>query len=420
MYKFAHMADIHIGAHSNEFLKELEIKSFNKALDKCVELQVDFILISGDFFHVGIPDLDIVHKIVKKMMELKKLKIPIYVIYGSHDYNPSSKSVIDILEVSNVVKNISDLKEKNDVIELKFIVDTKTGAKITGIPGKSLGLDRNDYAKLDKKNLVNEQGFKIFMFHTGIEEFPSPNIDVEYTTSLSNFPRGFNYYAGGHIHQRKTYVKDGYGPIVYPGTLITGYTKTEIVNTIKDEKRGFYLISFDDKIRDAKFIDLPLFNGKYFEFDFTGKNSVEANQELEKLENEDVATKVVAIKISGNLAGGNVSDINFQKLISVLTDKQALFVDINRYSLTSTKHLTKNFQNSDISLMETEAFENKKNSVKFSRKLLNDNNGVKTARNLLQRFRQITNETKSVADKRIISDGFEILNLTEISKEKDN
>ena len=80
MYKFAHMADIHIGAHSNEFLKELEIKSFNKALDKCVELQVDFILISGDFFHVGIPDLDIVHKIVKKMMELKKLKIPIYVI----------------------------------------------------------------------------------------------------------------------------------------------------------------------------------------------------------------------------------------------------------------------------------------------------------------------------------------------------
>ena len=70
--------------------------------------------------------------------------------------------------------------------------------------------------------------------------------------------------------------------------------------------------------------------------------------------------------------------------------------------------------------METEAFENKKNSVKFSRKLLNDDNGVKTARNLLQRFRQINNETKSVADKRIISDGFEILNLTEISKEKDN
>ena len=26
MYKFAHMADIHIGAHSTEFLKELEIK----------------------------------------------------------------------------------------------------------------------------------------------------------------------------------------------------------------------------------------------------------------------------------------------------------------------------------------------------------------------------------------------------------
>ena len=185
MYKFAHMADIHIGANSNEFLKDLEIKSFNKALDKCVELEVDFILISGDFFHVAIPDLNIVHKIVKKMMELKKLKIPIYVIYGSHDYNPSSKSVIDILEVSNVVKNISDLKEKNGIIELKFIVDPKTGAKITGIPAKKMGLERTDYAKLDKKNLINEQGFKIFMFHTEIEEFAS--LESLFPVSGDNF-----------------------------------------------------------------------------------------------------------------------------------------------------------------------------------------------------------------------------------------
>ena len=86
------------------------------------------------------------------------------------------------------------MKEKNDVIELKFIVDTKTGAKITGIPAKKMGLERTDYEILDKKNLTNEQGFKIFMFHTGIEEFTSPNIPVEYTTPLSNFPRGFNYY----------------------------------------------------------------------------------------------------------------------------------------------------------------------------------------------------------------------------------
>jgi hypothetical protein len=42
MNKFAHMADIHLGAHREPILEKLELKAFSEAMDKCVELGVDF------------------------------------------------------------------------------------------------------------------------------------------------------------------------------------------------------------------------------------------------------------------------------------------------------------------------------------------------------------------------------------------
>jgi DNA repair exonuclease SbcCD nuclease subunit len=60
MKKFAHMADLHLGAHREPALRQLEMKVFHEAMDRCISGKVDFVLISGDLFHVGIPDLEIV------------------------------------------------------------------------------------------------------------------------------------------------------------------------------------------------------------------------------------------------------------------------------------------------------------------------------------------------------------------------
>ena len=32
-------------------------------------------------------------------------------------------------------------------------------------------------------------------------------------------PKGFQYYAGGHVHYRFDIIKEGYGKIVYPGPV---------------------------------------------------------------------------------------------------------------------------------------------------------------------------------------------------------
>src|SRR5271170_23769 len=100
------MSDIHLGAHREPALRELERKCFAKAMDMCVAEAVDFLLISGDLFDVGVPDLGVVNDAVRKMRELRDARIPIYAIYGSHDYAPTSTSVIDVLHTAGILTNI--------------------------------------------------------------------------------------------------------------------------------------------------------------------------------------------------------------------------------------------------------------------------------------------------------------------------
>ncbi len=64
---------------------------------------------------------------------------------------------------------------------------------------------------------------------------------------LSYFPKGFDYYAGGHVHEKLQHKTKDYGLIAYPGCLF-GATFTDLEETAQGEKRGFYIVDFEDKI----------------------------------------------------------------------------------------------------------------------------------------------------------------------------
>ncbi len=70
--KFAHLADCHIGAWRDQRIRDINIKSFENAIDQIIEEKLDFIIISGDLFHVNIPDLESVHRVVEKIQEAKQ------------------------------------------------------------------------------------------------------------------------------------------------------------------------------------------------------------------------------------------------------------------------------------------------------------------------------------------------------------
>jgi len=171
LYSFAHLSDIHLGFQKSPALQQIEQEVFEKALDECIKRKVDFILIPGDLFHVNIPEMRVQKLAVRKFREVHEEGIPVYVVYGSHDFSPVSNSVIDLLVVAGYLTKVSKQKESSsDKIALEFTVDSKTGAKIVGLPGLTAGKELEYYEKLDRDLLESEPGFKIFLFHGGLSE----------------------------------------------------------------------------------------------------------------------------------------------------------------------------------------------------------------------------------------------------------
>jgi DNA repair exonuclease SbcCD nuclease subunit len=410
------MADIHLGAHREAILQELELKSFNEAMDKCMEIGVDFVLISGDLFHVGIPDLGVVNYAVRKMRNLRTSGIQIYAIYGSHDYNPASTSVIDVMETAGILTNVAKMKNVHDRIKLDFFTDSKTGAKITGISARKIGLESKQYSKLDRESLEHEKGFKIFAFHSGITEFKPPNLSEMETIPLSLLPKGFDYYAGGHIHERGEFNLPSYERIVFPGPLFTGYGR-DIEITVRGEKRGFYLVDFEDRVNEVEFVEVKSFEGAYLEYDVTGKNSLHAGKELQLMLNQlDVSGKVVALKIKGELSGGKTSDINFTDIKGNLIGQGATYVYLNRHNLTSKEFGAIKSVEEDSSTIEKRTFMERVNHVKVSQDYLSGDKGASVAQELLKVLRQNAkvDESKKVYQERILSDSIEVLKLKQM------
>ncbi|MGB7677091.1 MAG: metallophosphoesterase, partial [Nitrososphaeraceae archaeon] len=156
--KFAHITDCHIGAWRNPKLRDLNLKAFEEAIMNCIDAAVDFIVISGDFFDANIPQLGPVKKAVQLLRLAKSHGIQTYMIYGSHDFAMTNVSMIDILHSTDLFIKPTEYEKDGNVIKLQFFTDPKTGAKITGISGRKMGLDKEIYENLDREGLELEDG----------------------------------------------------------------------------------------------------------------------------------------------------------------------------------------------------------------------------------------------------------------------
>jgi DNA repair exonuclease len=424
MYKFAHIADCHLGAQKYSELKELEIKAFNTSLDKCMEEKVDFIIIAGDLFHSNLPDMGVVKQAVGKLKEVAEEGIPVYINYGSHDFSPNETSIIDVITESGLLRKlfngcIVENGQGEEKLQLEFITDEKTGAKLTGISGRKMGLDDSYYNMLDKESLEEEEGFKIFVFHTSIKNLLPDFLSKMDGIDIKRLPKNFDYYAGGHIHQKICETQlEGYNIITYPGPPFAGYPK-DLEMSAKGEKRGFFIIEFDEKIQSVNFCKDYFYELDMAEYDFLSfkadnKNSNQFYDEiLEKIRTRDVNEKIVILKVKGELAGGKTSDINFHEIKMILNESGALHVSINHHGLVSkefTKIRVKGETTEEIE--ENLLLENIRN-IEVGQEELNTKEGAKLAVNLLKTLRKSPkpNEKKSDYKNRILSESLEVLDL---------
>ena len=428
MFKFAHMADIHIGAHKDKRLIDLEIEAFNESIDVCIKEEVKFIIIAGDFFDKPVPELEQVRKIIKKLIGLSELNIPVYVIYGSHDYSPGQDSMIDLLEAAKLIIRIYNPKSVDGKIRLEMHQDKETGVKLAGISARKVGLEKAYFEKLDREHLENQDGLKIFVFHSGIEEFKpgflKGAMDME-CIPINWFPKGFDYYAGGHIHKRDEFNIQNYQNIIFPGPLFIGWGTKDYTDVSKGEKRGFYIVSCENnKIIEngIKFIEMNKIEGKFIEFDVTGKRAKQVNEEInKKLEEVDVDNKLVVIRIFGELLSGNTSDIDTIAIRKLLTEKNAIAPQINRNKL-STKELRKIRISSEDKLeIEEELFKENIINIKPESRSLQNEKGIIIAKELLKILkespRDSSGKNSTALQNKITKSSIEILGISDIMEE---
>ncbi|MEM4396448.1 MAG: DNA repair exonuclease [Candidatus Woesearchaeota archaeon] len=291
---FVHLADIHLGAWREPKLEKLQIEAFKQLTKFVLERKPEFLLISGDLFDTPLPKIEIIKLVFDEFKKINQI-CPIFYISGSHDYSPSGKTILSILESAELCKNI-EIIEGNKLMGLEF-----KDYYLTGISGRSRSSETELFQNLTVERKLNKKN--IFAFHISISEiFNFPGI------YLKDLPMNFDYYAGGHIHIKKTFDFEG-KKIIYPGPFFP-----HVFEELWDELGSFVYVDLDKN----QFEEINTLKNKIEKIEIDGEfTSNELNSKLlYEIFQKNLANKILLIKIQGILKkGSKFSEINFKEII---------------------------------------------------------------------------------------------------------
>ena len=265
--RFAHLSDTHLG-HRQYGIFEREqdfYELFEKTIDKIIELDVDFVINSGDLFDYSRPSTDALLSFQKGLLKLNRAGIPVYAIAGNHD------SILrkDVKPPLTLFKELGlNLISREDTFyEFEDIL-------ICGVPyepkARKSVLEEN-FAELSE--MAKKYSKSILVLHQGIKEL----LPMEYEITMEDLPENFDYYALGHLHD---YHKKecGKGYLVYPGSMeLFNYT-----DNFEKYGKGFCVVdlSGDELKIDRVSVDI---DRKLFEVEL---NYLNLEEDLQKLKND--------------------------------------------------------------------------------------------------------------------------------------
>lgn len=408
-FRYAHLADLHLGSWRDPKLRDLSTSTFLQAIDNCIEQKVDFILFAGDLFNTSLPSLDTLKIVTKKIKELQEHNIPLYVIPGSHDFSPSGKTMIDVLENAGLLKNVckGSINPETKELHLKFTIDEKTQTKITGILGKRGLLDKIYYENLHLPNLETEPGYKIFMFHTTVTELLPTKLAMIESQPLSVFPKHFNYYAGGHIHHPTIHRSDSHPLITYTGALFPN----NFQELDEYSNGGYYLLNVENNNTTIEFIPIKIMNHVSFNLNCTNKApEIILYETLNNFQNQDLTNTILTLKFHGTLTHGKVSDINFKEIIDKLYQQNAYVILKN-----TNKLISEQFEEIKLSSSNPETIEQELINEHLQQfQLFDKQTELHLITSLIQTLNTSKREGETLPDfhKRIDSETQRILNLS--------
>ena len=241
-FSFIHAADLHLDSPFRgvtaespaiaELLQSATFDVYNSLIDLCIEKQVQFLLISGDIYDGADRSLRAQLRFRDGLKRLADNNIQAFIVHGNHDpYKGHSKS-IDWPTGVHVFKY-----QKAESIPVK--IDDTTIAIVSGLSHENRNVKTNLAKKIKGDN---PDIFQIGLLHcnvgrdTGHEDYAPCELE-----DLLNI--GMDYWALGHVHERKVLHADPY--VVYPGN-------TQGRHIREQAERGCYLIRVDEVHKEVK------------------------------------------------------------------------------------------------------------------------------------------------------------------------
>jgi exonuclease SbcD len=328
--KFAHLADIHLGGWRQQEMQSLNLKAFQQAIDQCIKEKVDFIIFAGDLFDTAVPSIDTLKDAMSEFKRLNEQGIKCYIVSGSHDYSPTGKTFLDVIERAGFCKNISCIQENEDQICINTLEEENL--ILVGVPGKKSSAEINYFRKLKIIGDLKSDKLKIFVFHSTLTEAKPEGLDFVDSIDLANLPDGFDYYAGGHLHLVFDKNK-GQSSIVYPGPVFPN----NIEELEKLESGSFYLLESEGtKVIKKEKRDIKIKDKFVLEVNVDNLSSEQANTKiLSELNNLNLEDKIFLLKVKGCLSSGKTSDIDWKKISEKVLEKKAYILLKSASGLTT-------------------------------------------------------------------------------------
>jgi hypothetical protein len=318
-FRFAHIADAHVGAWPRDpAIRRALREAVLKALAVVDERDCEFLLVSGDLFHVPVPDPAEAAPVAAALRTLIEHGRRVYVIYGSHDYIAHRTSWLDVLAETGIFLRAAPeaVRAEGDRWSLPFVVDERTGARIAGISGRSHGLDRSYFLAVDSEAFRAEPGYKVFQFHAAVQEYLPEHLR-EHVRGISkeDLPGGCDYYAGGHIHY--TYQgngPDGAGLLVNPGAVF-GTSVTDVENGVLGRtKQGVVIATVRGGRTTIEYVETATKDVKVFDVDLNGRTAEAAREVLStEVDRRRAAGRLLFPRVHGTLADGGAGTLGLHR-----------------------------------------------------------------------------------------------------------
>ncbi len=340
--RFAHIGDVHLGAFRDPVLRELNLQAFLRGLEVARREGAAFLVIAGDLFDSNLPEMAVVERAAAGLRELRDAGVAIYAFYGSHDRSPTERGVVDVLASAGLYVNVGVQGREGDEddvtggggVQPEPVTDPATGAVLAAVGGRKLGLETKVLEAMDHDALtrrVAHAPLAVFGFHGAVEGMLPPELGMLESLPPSRLPRGFHYYALGHIHAHRLKRIQGGALAAYPGPTF-GATFSDLFDT---GPKGMLLVDCDGAGRcEARHVPIDVAPIVRLDVDVEGMDAQRAREHVQGAVGSVAPEgRVVLLRVRGTLSSGRPTDLDLASVGQALLAQGARAFALNRSGL---------------------------------------------------------------------------------------